>query len=86
MAVKEFFSIDIAARAFSLSWFIVDLRKVLILFNVEKQRSGSDVVIGIVKRIVKSFVISHKTQFKLFSKINFNKSINLQYPCISDLL
>ena len=55
------------------------LTKVFILFSVEKQRSGSDVVMGIVKRIFISFVISLTTSSTLFSKINFSRSTHLQY-------
>ena len=44
------------------------LRKVFILFNVEKQRSASDVVMGTVKRIFISFVISLKIPLDYFPR------------------
>ena len=59
------FSTESVHNADSLSFFIVDLRKVLILFRVEKHRPGSAVVIGEATRILSNFKISEKTSCKL---------------------
>ena len=64
----EIFSTEIMASAFSLSCFIVLLKKVLTLFRVEKQRSGSALVIGIVKRIFISLVNSLSMIIKIEHK------------------
>ena len=59
------FSTESMHNADSLSFVIVDLRKVLILFRVEKQRFGSAVVIEVTTRILSNFKISEKTSCKL---------------------
>ena len=53
-----FFSMESIARALSLSCAMVFLRKVFILFNVEKHLSDSDVVMGVVMRMFKRLTVS----------------------------
>ena len=68
---------EIMASADNLSVFVVERKKVFILFNVEKQRSGSAVVIGVVSTIFKSLITSGKTSFLSSSEANeCNKSNN----------
>ena len=50
-------AMDIIASAESRSVTVVLQRKVFILFNVEKQRPGSAVVIGVVNTIFKSLIV-----------------------------
>lgn len=50
------FSIECITNEFSLSGFTVLLSKGIILFNFEKQRSGSDVVKAIVMSILCQFL------------------------------
>ena len=64
--VTNRFSIDSMESAHKRSCFIEFLRKVLMHFNEEKQRSGSDVVIGMVTIILSSVVTSPKAYSKLF--------------------
>ena len=74
-SVKNLFSVANTASAFSRSWLMMLHRKVFILFNTEKQLSGSDVGIGMVKRIFISFVISLRTSSNLIHNINLKKAI-----------
>src|SRR5215469_6769840 len=72
--VIKSFSIESIANAESLSWSIVFLRKVLILFKVEKHRSASDVVIGIVISTFNIFTHSLNVSSKLFLPVKSRKA------------
>ena len=58
MSCVSFFSIESIARALRRSCPIVFLRKVLILFKVEKHLSDSAVDIGVVMRILRRLTVS----------------------------
>ena len=60
MTVISFFSIQSMATALRGSCDIVFLRKVLILFSVEKHRSDSAVVIEVVMRMFSRATVSQK--------------------------
>jgi hypothetical protein len=60
------------ARAESLSCPSVFGVNVFTLFNVEKQRSLSTVVIGIVQIIFNNFTVSRNTLLRLLSQRNWN--------------
>jgi succinate-acetate transporter protein len=62
----NFCSIDNIASAVSLSWSIVFLKKFFILLSVEKQRSHSEVVIGMFKSL---YVSKHFYEIKILPVI-----------------
>src|SRR5215469_3032899 len=68
------FSTESIVNAESLSWLIVFLTKVLILFKVEKRRSASDVVMGIVISTFNIFTHSLNVISKLFSLMKSRKA------------
>lgn len=66
-------SMDSMASAFNLPSVIEFHRNVLILFNVEKHRSASAVVIGIVRRTFNNFKVSVKVACRLlFTMKSYN--------------
>lgn len=77
MSIINLCSIDNIARAESLSWHIVFLKNVFILFRVEKHLSASAVVIGIVTNMFNNFAHSLNVDSRLFSRI---KSYRLTIP------
>ena len=79
------FSMDSMHKEFSRSWLMVFLKKVFILFKVEKDLSASLVVIPIVTSISIRLVTSRYVVLRLCLKIKSSRPINpqWQYECIS---
>ena len=67
--------------------FAVLLRNVYILFMLKSSvQALFMVVIGIVRKLVQVTLFHQEQNKKLFSRMNFNKSMKLQCLCISNLL